>query len=160
VKPRHRRRKAKKENKIRYAPTIAFPSPSEKKTIRSIHSKRGTDYMLGLKLSNDEVRDLNHRSAFVDSPFQSVNQGQHKLISKCPNFLDIEVKKLDSRDAKAQLGTWAAAGYKKKVLHGWSTELPMLALGIQNHEWRLHVGCCIQSELVSMMPDPVSPGWC
>jgi hypothetical protein len=96
------------------------------------------------------VRELNQKSAFVNTEFQSVNQSRHKLVNNCPNFLDIEVKKLDSRDAKTQLGIWGAAGYNKKVLYGWSTELPMLALGIQNHEWRLHVGFCIQSELVSI----------
>jgi hypothetical protein len=119
-------------------------------------ANKSVDYILGLKLSDDEMRELNHKSAFVAEGFQSVNQSLHKLVNNCPNFLDIEVKMLDSRDAKVQLGIWAAAGYKKKVLHGWSTDLPMLALGIQKHEWRLHVGFCIQSELVSIMSNPIS----
>ena len=133
---------------INIQPDNLAPVPYKRPEKAKVKRKR-IDYILGLKLTNEEKKKLNQRSAFVDSKFQSVNQGCNKSINNCPNFLDVEVKKMDSRDAKVQLAVWTAAGYKKKRFHGWSTELPMLALGIQNHEWRLHIGACFQQDLVS-----------
>lgn len=135
-------------------PESLAPVPSKRPQPGKPRTKK-IDYILGLELNEEEKEELRQRSAYVDPEFQSLNQSRHKSINKCPNFLDIEVKRLDGRDSKVQLGVWAAAGYKKKRLHGWSTELPILALGVQDHEWRLHVGSCFHQKLVSKKCCPV-----
>jgi hypothetical protein len=85
----------------------------------------------------------------------SVNQTRGG-IKTIPIFLDIKVKKLDNRDPLIQAAIWCAAGIKKKLRAGWTTELPCPIILVKEDTWLLYIGVYQDGDtLVSFLRDKI-----
>lgn len=117
-------------------------------------TSRMIDWTLGLKLD-----EMNHQRKLIAKAFANMNDYEASMnqsmsyIRESPLFLDLELKKTQSNiNPEVQLAIWAAAGFSKKLLHGWDTSMPMPAIAVKGHDWSLYIFFWDGEGLIMMGP--------
>ncbi|KAL9012212.1 MAG: hypothetical protein Q9173_003006 [Seirophora scorigena] len=114
---------------------------------------RMVDWVLALRLNDDESKLVNDAFATVEYVWRSMNQSLTDFIRECPIFVDLELKKeLSLRDPEVQLAVWACAGLLKKREMQWSTELPMPGIVVDGHMWTSYLFFEQNEKLIMLGP--------
>ncbi|KAL9047053.1 MAG: hypothetical protein Q9214_000270 [Letrouitia sp. 1 TL-2023] len=110
------------------------------------------DWSLGLELNMEEERIVSRAFSKIRPNECSLNQSL-SYISRCPFFLDIEIKKSQPvKNPEVQLAIWESGALQKKRHHGWDTSLPMPAITIEGHNWTYYLFIVMNEDLVMMGP--------
>ena len=99
------------------------------------------DAAFGLNLSSEKREILGQGVYYSDGEqsIPSINQTA-SFVNFIPMFADFEVKRPNTaRDPLIQLGTWAAAEFKKRTQEGYSLDMPILAIVIDGDIWYSHL---------------------
>lgn len=116
------------------APQEICPKDKNERIPQSSNKK--VDHILGLKISEEQEVALKQRARVS----KSVNQCTSDFLSSVPIFLDVEVRTVNKSDPLVQLWVWEAAGHTKRRLEGWDTDMPMLGIEVDGHDWNLQIG--------------------
>ncbi|KAL8764964.1 MAG: hypothetical protein Q9209_007791 [Squamulea sp. 1 TL-2023] len=112
-------------------------STSSAELFRALNKK--IDMTIGLNLFEFQQEKLQRRQYKLGPAYPSINQVQ-SYFPLVPMFVNIEVKKkYQNRDPLIQLGAWVAAEFNKRRAEGWSLEMPVVAIAIDQDEWQLYI---------------------
>jgi hypothetical protein len=106
---------------------------------------------MGLHLPADKYVHLERGNFAIG---RGINQTS-SFVNFTPMFTNIEVKKrYTEKDPLIQLTAWIAAEYNKRRLEGYSTDMPVFAIGIEEDGWFLYVAFWTRaSKVVVDLPD-------
>ncbi|KAL8758686.1 MAG: hypothetical protein Q9184_003855 [Pyrenodesmia sp. 2 TL-2023] len=123
---------------------------------QSVQIGRMVDWVLTLRLGDDETELISGAFSTVEDCWRSMNQSLTDFIRECPIFADFELKKeLSLRDPEVQLAVWACAGLLKKQQMHWSTELPMPGIVVDGHTWTCYLFFEQKGRLIMCGPIPI-----
>ena len=95
------------------------------------------DAAIGLNLPSAKRKVL--ETGVYSEGIPSINQTA-SFVSFVPMFTNVEIKRPNTdRDPLIELGIWIAAEFKKRNKEGYSLDMPVLAIAIQDDTWDLYM---------------------